>query len=394
MGRKPRKPPTIGLISLELPDGTKATIEQSDPQEEIKQAQQLLEDFKSTSSPTHHPSSGAASIPVADIIEKYCEEKNLSGAWTLQTDQENRSIYGSFLEIVGEKITTNQIDFAIARQYKDVILKLPPNMRKSPLLKGLSIQQIITKDLDSMSVRSMNKYLSAVSSLMGWAVRQGYIDRNFFDKLTIKTSGNISEERLPFDQKDLDNLLDYPKKPLHDYYHWLPLLAYYTGARLEELCSLYLDDIYQDGGIWVIDINRKTKDKHIKTDSSIRKIPLHDSLVGMDFLSFINKQRLKGHERLFPELKYQNLKYGKAASKWFKRYRDKKGITDDRKAFHSFRHTFTERLKIAGVAPHFIGALLGHRDETMTTGRYGSGRWPLKDLHKAINLLPQHKPSL
>jgi len=223
MGRKPRKSPTIGLISLELPDGVKATIEQSDPQEEIKQAQQLLEAVKSTSSPTHHPSSGAASIPVADIIEKYCEEKNLSGAWTLQTDQENRSIYGSFLEIVDEKITTGQINFAIARQYKDVILKLPPNMRKSPLLKGLSIQQIITKDLDSMSVRSMNKYLSAVSSLMGWAVRQGYVERNCFDKLTIKTSGNISEERLPFDQSDLDKLLEYPKKPLHNYYHWLPL---------------------------------------------------------------------------------------------------------------------------------------------------------------------------
>jgi hypothetical protein len=208
MGRKNNKSSEVGLISLELPDGVKATIEQSDPQEEIKQAQQFLDAVKSTSSWAHQPSSSATSIPVADIIEKYCQEKNLSNAWTPQTDQETRSLYASFLEIVGEMITTDQIDFAIARQYKDVILKLPPNMRKSPSLKGLSIQQIIAKCLDPMSVRSMNKYLSAVSSLMGWAVRQGYVERNFFDKLTIKISGNISEERLPFEQNDLDKLLE------------------------------------------------------------------------------------------------------------------------------------------------------------------------------------------
>lgn len=330
---------------------------------------------------------------MADIIKKYCKEKNLSGDWTPQTDQENRSIYASFLEIVGEKITTDQIDFAIARQYKDVILKLPPNMKKSPSLKRLSIQQVITKGLEPISVRSMNKYLSAVSSLMGWAVRQGYVERNFFDKLTIKTSGNISEERLPFDQNDLDRLLENPKKPLHAYYHWLPLLGYYTGARLEELSSLYLDDIYQEEGIWILDINKNTEDKHIKNDSSIRKIPLHDSLIAMGFISFVDKQRAKGHERLFSDLKYQNRKYGKAASKWFKRYRDKQGVGEARKAFHSFRHTFSERLKIAGVEPHFIAALLGHKDDTVTTGRYGSGRWPLQDIHKAISQLPHHKGS-
>ena len=86
MERKPSKPPRMGLISLELPDGVKATIKQSDPQEEIKQAQQFLDAVKSTSSPTHQPSLSATSIPVADIIDKYCQEKNLSGAWTPQTD--------------------------------------------------------------------------------------------------------------------------------------------------------------------------------------------------------------------------------------------------------------------------------------------------------------------
>ncbi len=387
MGRKPRKPPTIGLISVELPDGSKTTIEQSSPEEELRQAKQILETVSPRLDPTSPSSPSPRPTPITEVVDQYCKERLQIGAWSPQTRLENQAAYTLFLKIVGEDITTDQLDFTIARKYKEVILQLPPNMSKTRELRGLSIQQIIEKRLEPMSTRTMNKYLSGISSLMDWAIRHGYVETNYFNKLTIKKSSNASEERLPFDQKDLDNLLDYPKKPLHDYYHWLPLLAYYTGARLEELCSLYLDDIYQDDGIWVIDINRNTKDKHIKTGSSIRKVPFHDSLIEMDFLSFINKQRLKGHERLFPELKYQNLKYGKAASKWFKRYRDKNGVYDKRKAFHSFRHTFTERLKIAGVEPHFIAALLGHKDETMTTGRYGSGKWPLVDLHKANNSL-------
>jgi hypothetical protein len=202
MGKKRSESNGFGLISLDLPGGVKATIEQPDPEAEIRQAKQLLEAVQSTSSPAHQPSSSVTSIPVAEVIEKYCEEKDLSDAWTPQTKQENQAIYALFLEIVGEKITTDQIDFAIARDYKDVILKLPPNIKKSPKFNGLSIQQIIAKGFDPLKVRSMNKYLSAVSSLMSWAVHQGYTDRNYFDKLTIKSSGNISEERLPLEKTD------------------------------------------------------------------------------------------------------------------------------------------------------------------------------------------------
>ena len=73
MGRKNNKSSTIGLISLELPDGVKATIEQSDPQEEIKQAQQFLDAVQSTQSSVPQISKGLESIPVAEIIEKYCQ---------------------------------------------------------------------------------------------------------------------------------------------------------------------------------------------------------------------------------------------------------------------------------------------------------------------------------
>ena len=85
-----------------------------------------------------------------------------------------------------------------------------------------------------------------------------------------------------------------------------------TGLRFLNPVTLILDDIYREEGLWIIDINKNTDDKHIKTDSSIRKIPLHDSMIAMGFISFVEKQRAKGHERLFSDLKYQNRKYGRS----------------------------------------------------------------------------------
>jgi integrase len=49
-----------------------------------------------------------------------------------------------------------------------------------------------------------------------------------------------------FDKKDLDKIFSSPihknKEYLHSYYYWLALLGLYTGARIEELCSLYIED--------------------------------------------------------------------------------------------------------------------------------------------------------
>jgi hypothetical protein len=47
-------------------------------------------------------------------------------------------------------------------------------------------------------------------------------------------------------------------------------------------------------------------------------------------------------------------------------------------------------LKALGVDRHLISALLGHADNSITTGRYGSGEWDLTPLSENINKLPTH----
>ena len=65
--------------------------------------------------------------------------------------------------------------------------------------------------------------------------------------------------------------------------------------RLNEICSLYLDNIRQIKGNhrekrWCIDILEEPErpDKHLKTLSSRRIVPIHDTLLDLGLIEFID----------------------------------------------------------------------------------------------------------
>lgn len=56
---------------------------------------------------------------------------------------------------------------------------------------------------------------------------------------------------------------------------WVPLLALFSGARVNEMAQLYLDDISQIGEVWTFCIHDKRPDIRIKNSHSQRVVPLH-----------------------------------------------------------------------------------------------------------------------
>lgn len=70
-------------------------------------------------------------------------------------------------------------------------------------------------------------------------------------------------------------------------------------------------------------------------------------------------------------------------SKWFGRYlRETVKIVDSRLVFHSFRHTFKNRCRQAGVPEDIHDALTGHVNNSV--GRSYGGQYPLKPLVEAV----------
>jgi integrase len=386
------KNPVFGLIRVKN-HNSEVTIDTGDDDKDFELAnkwnqQQAELDAYDISHLTKKPTT------LATIISKYCEEQESTNAWTEKSAQEYRSVYGLLARIVGVLTASNELNFELARQYKETLLKIPPNLNKKPEYRGLSIDDIIALGHKPISTKTVKKHLTRVGSLMAWAKRHGYIEDNVFSGLQIKTNKGKSaaNERLPFNQADVDAIFEDSIPIKKEYQRWLPMLGYYTGARINELCQLHLSDIRKEGDIWYLDINDDTDDKRLKNLTSKRRVPIHDALVNSGFMQYVDDLKaLEGTERLFPELPPARDGYAKNASRWFSSFKTGAGITHPKKTFHSFRHSFVDYLKAAKVDTHLISALLGHADNSITTGRYGSGEWDLDQLVDAISKLPPHR---
>lgn len=166
--------------------------------------------------------------------------------------------------------------------------------------------------------------------------------------------------------------------------YWLPLLALFTGARVEELAQLLVSDIKEIDGLGhILNISDEAAHAHLKNTNSRRRIPVHGILIACGFMDYVAKQAKSG--MLFPDLKPNHRgKYGGYFSYFFSTYLRKKiGITDERKVFHSFRHTFKDVCRQVGIEEAVHDALTGHSRPSASRG-YGNDQYPIEPLFEAI----------
>ena len=104
---------------------------------------------------------------------------------------------------------------------------------------------------------------------------------------------------------------------------WLPFLAIFSGARLNELAPLSADDVKLDaasGVRFITIIEDQEAGRSVKTDSSVRAVPIHPELIRIGLLDFVDHVRRSDGQsaRLFPKLTPgPKGGFGEAFSKWF-----------------------------------------------------------------------------
>lgn len=233
---------------------------------------------------------------------------------------------------------------------------------------------------------TVNNRLRKLTAFMNWCKANSYIEENPLAGMKVMT-GSAKEARLSFDRRDLAALLDHQalrkESSKHPWRYWLPFMGRATGARLEELCQLRVDDFIEQQGIQCIRIDDSREGQKLKNASSRRILPIHPALLDLGLLQHVASVRASGADRVFPELDAVRGKLGHAPSKWFGRYKTKLGIIDGRKTFHSFRHTLIDDLRDAGVQDSLIKRIAGHEDGAVTFSIYGS-RSPLKAMLEAM----------
>lgn len=258
---------------------------------------------------------------------------------------------------------------------------------------------------EGQSAANIKQKLSRLRTLLQWAADNGHAVTNVAHGITIKDTQAAKNKRRPFDLPALSAIFGSPiyasgERPTQgrgEAAYWIPLLALFTGARMEELGQLRPSDVTQrsypdpDGNAqqgWFLHLVEVEGENgtELKTAESERFIPVHPELERLGFIVFAQAMKDQGRERLFHQLTpgpYGNLthKWGQ----WFGEYlRNTCGVTDKRMTFHSFRHTFTDYVRRPDIPEGIQRQLVGHSSKDVHDD-YGSG-YNLHWLVEAVKL--------
>lgn len=306
-------------------------------------------------SPTPVRQSTKNLIKLSTLIEQYIACQDVENSWQDKTQDENKAIFETLVEIVGD-IDLDEIDHQTADTYRATLKRLPPNMKKVPKYRGKSVRQILAlKPKHTLSDTSVNKYMRRISALFNWAVDRELVIKNYFRRKPIQESRRANEKRDMLTTEDLAALFNperFHAEADQPFKFWTPLIALYTGARQNEIAQLDGADVREVHGVWCFRFITAKQKKYTE-----RIVPIHSRLIELGIVEYAAKQPGK----LFPELHERRDGYGQMVSKWYNRYRRRCGITAVRnKDFHSFRHTFSTELFRVGVNPTLIAELDGH----------------------------------
>lgn len=331
---------------------------------------------------------------ILDLFDRYAAQRLAEGKKREDTLAQDRISIKFFSEFVGATRSIKTIAVDEVRDWRNVLATLPSTYRKRNAYQGLTFKEATAHAQlvgdKPITLTTVNKYLSALSALFSWAKREGYADRNPCDGLFYDIDKR-NNPRPPFDAEQLNDILQSPlftkcagdggeHKPgevcIRDWRFWIPLICLFTGARIGEIAQLNVTDLEQEWPHWILHIRNDEKTGQKTKSGASRIAPVHSKLRALGFIEFFTAQRARaakdGNPKLFPELSLNERGQNGRASRFWRTYLERIGLKSGADGFgsHSFRHGLADQLRLAGYYDHDIAIVLGHKQNTVTSG-YG-----------------------
>jgi len=339
---------------------------------------------------------------LVETVEKF--HKSRQGRVAAKTGENEKLVLSICVELLGSGALLSAIGVSEVRAIRDAFENMPVHTTKRADLRELSINQLLQlKNLPKLSPKTQWKYFNVFRTFLNWSVAEGYLERMPAPQISVAKPSRLDEldARKPFSLEQLKRLFSSPlyaghatpaqrSKPgaliIHDGKWWIPIIGLLSGLRLGEIVQLLPSDIKNIGGVLYFDVARNDDEKkQIKNASSVRRVPVHRTLIDLGFAQAVDAARKRG-DRIFYDIKPGSDGYfSHNFSKWFGRYLDDIGIKSAKLVFHSFRHNFKDGLSAAGVPRTVEEALMGHADGSVH-GTYGSGQ-PIELLNENLQKL-------
>lgn len=338
----------------------------------------------SVNTPTQTEVYKKPNLNLFELVKVYNGEASRHNVSNAQKDKINKRIETINLLLNNKKIRDITSDDLQELVY--LVKFLPPRLNKTEAYSN--IQKIIEYGKKHpekcISDKTASDYIQNLKTLFAWACKRKYIKENPIDEIDIpvfETTKTIAKYQ-SFTVQQLQKIFHSEFYSKHwdnnrqrRSFFWIGLLGLYTGARLNEICQLQFDDIQEEDGIKFISIN-ENDGKHVKTKAGIRKIPIHQELIKLGFLEFVNlmqKQSPAKNKRIFMDL-VPNTRGELSAqpSKWFGKLLDSLGLKDKGLVFHSFRHTVRTILRNNNCPIDRVQRLCGWEGSNSLSEHYGT----------------------
>lgn len=355
---------------------------------------------------------------LSEIVEKYLAlYKDGVAVPTFKKREAHLKVFIEYFE--DAKIS--DITRAGLSDYWDDLKYFPPQKDLRPEFLNWKLDKVLEsqKKLAAMenspfkgiSKQTQAHYREAVSGLYEWCADRDIVETNLATSKSTRGRKYKNEvanvPRDTYTASDLKRIFENDfftqHRYVHPYQYWVPHIALYTGARINEISQLYLEDVSEYEGYLAIKFcavdgdedaggTRVRRDDILKkNENSVRLTPVHPKLVELGFLDFVKSIKEEGHIRLFPELTFAAKGgYGTRVSRWYNEefLRPKVGIKNANKVFHSFRHTVLNGLgaqlfdmpggRMVADKDLICKAIVGHKMQGITFGHY------LKQFHPKI----------
>ncbi len=291
--------------------------------------------------------SKATGIPSSDLPKPPYKFSTLIAEWARERKVQEKTRYG-FEKIIAKLIKYLGHDDAAAVTDTDLIAW------KDSLVSA------------ELGPKTIQNHLMVLKTLFNFAKRNKRVAANVAADVSFRARTDPRKKRIGYTDDDARRILITARTEREPHLRWVPWLACFTGARLEEIVGAAVKDVEPIEGIPCLQIQLDNRDARasLKNDNSERTVPLHPAIVAEGFLAYVETLRHDGP--LFPHLTPDRFgKRGGSGTKRIGRWvRGKVGIIDPRKApSHSWRHWFKTACRKAGIEEEIHDHLTGHGTE-------------------------------
>ncbi|WP_313319812.1 site-specific integrase [Stenotrophomonas sp.] len=352
-----------------LANGTRLKGVKVESDEDAQRFSKFLSDIGASAVAQSEPKKSSLTLAraIADHIADLQREK-LDGR-TILDSQHTLKLFAGIIN--DEKKLVADIKQNDIRAFLDGVRWWPKNASKMSQYKNLSVLEVIAlaqkNDEPEPAARTVQKHTQRLSVLFNSLVASKDMDVNPVHGIRGIPQPSDEDGGRPFSAGELAIIFEpnrfsaWAKKWPHRWFG--AMLGLYSGARVNEVGQLRVDDIENKLGVWGFVVRRK-KDlgQKVKNDNSLRFVPIAKPVLNAGFLKYVDDVRNSGHKRLFPNLPNSTgLGFGRQLSRQFSAYLKKEcGIEDAGLGFHAFRHTIATEMERCDVSVPTIASITGH----------------------------------